>query len=375
MTIVDGQIGPLKQLKDSLSRSGITRFNSIGEITRFLRKYESKRKQVPSRIERELESEITEMLSALGSHQQTSDEMRTNIRNEVQQKIHALEADTQEASDKSNQNIIFRVLYFFKIRSLSRRKINLENSLERTLKVRTREAEHAVARLKRDIDHLLKNKSKIVSERCKKSLDELAYTKEVVQEHYTLVAGAIGENAVVTALQKLSDECYLINDFSLRFNPPIYYKRENDRIRSIQVDHLLVCPSGVFILETKNWRRSSVENRDLRSPVKQILRSNFALYKLLNSMSRLNTIKLDQHHWGSKRITLRNIVVMIGEKPKEEFRHVKVLSLKELTGYIQYFEHTLSGEEVKRIFEFLRKRNWEYTYRASAAGPFQPLRE
>jgi hypothetical protein len=43
MTIVEGQIEPLKKLKESLNRSGITRFNSIGEINRFLRDYESEK--------------------------------------------------------------------------------------------------------------------------------------------------------------------------------------------------------------------------------------------------------------------------------------------------------------------------------------------
>jgi hypothetical protein len=375
MTIVEGQIGPLKQLKDSLSRRGITRFNSIGEITRFLRGYESARKQLPSHIESELEAEIQEMQSTLGSHQEAYDELKASIRNEIQEEIHALEAETKQASDKSNRNIIFKVFYFFKIKSLSRRKSNLENNLDSILKQKTRELENAVARIKSDIDHLLENKNNIVSERCKKSLDDLAYTKEVVDEHYRLVAGAIGESAVVTALRQLSDDCYLINDFSLKFNPPIYNKRENDRIWSIQIDHLLVCPSGVFILETKNWRKTSVENRDLRSPVKQMLRTNFALYVLLNTDSQLNDIKLDGHHWGTKKIPLRNVVVMTNEKPKEEFRHVKVLSQKELIGYIQYFVHTLNGEEVKCIFEYLRKRNWEYTYSAQAAGSFHSLRE
>ena len=46
---------------------------------------------------------------------------------------------------------------------------------------------------------------------------ELTYTKEVVDGLYTLIAGAIGENSVVKALQQLSDDCYLFNDFSLNF--------------------------------------------------------------------------------------------------------------------------------------------------------------
>ena len=138
MTIVEGQIEPLKKLKESLSRSGITRFNSIGEINRFLRDYESEKKQLPSHIESALEAEIQDMQSSLISHQQTYDELKTNIRNEIKQKIQKLEVETKQASDKSNRNIFYKVFYFLKIKSLSRRKASLENNLESILKKKTR---------------------------------------------------------------------------------------------------------------------------------------------------------------------------------------------------------------------------------------------
>ncbi len=200
------------------------------------------------------------------------------------------------------------------------------------------------------------NKRKIISERCKEPFENLAYTKEVIDGLYTLIAGAIGESAVVKALQQLSDDFYLYNDFSLNFDPPIYNKNDDDRIFSIQIDHLLVCRSGVFLLETKNWSRRSIENFDLRSPVKQILRTNYALFVLLNSDSKFNGIELEHHHWGSKKIPIRNVIVMTNEKPKEEFKHVKVLSLSELNGYIQYFEELFSDKEVESIFEYLKNR-------------------
>ena len=77
---------------------------------------------------------------------------------------------------------------------------------------------------------------------------------------------------------------------------------------------------------------------------------------MLNSESPLNDIKLERHHWGAKKIPIRNIIVMIKEKPREEFKHVKVLSPNELIGYIQYFDQTFDSEEVKDIFEYLKKR-------------------
>ena len=356
MTIVDGQIESLEKLKESLRRSGVTRFSSIGEIRRFLRDFESEKKKLPTRVESKLEAEIQNMQSALISHQEAYDELRANVRVELEQQIHKLEAEIRLASERSNRNSFLKVLYSLKIKLLSRRASSRRRNLEGVLKKKTSNAENTVTKLEREIADRLENKKELVSERCKESLNELTHTKEVVDGLYTLVAGAIGETSVVNTLNQLSDDYYLINDFSLRFDPPIYNKRENDRIFSIQIDHLLVCRSGVFLLETKNWSKTSVQSLDLRSPVKQVLRTSFALFMLLNSESRFNDFRLEDHHWGAKKIPIRNLIVMINEKPREEFKHVKVLSLKELIGYIQYFDQTFDGKEVRSIFEYLRNR-------------------
>lgn len=356
MTIVEGQIEPLKQLKEALRRSGVTRFNSIGEIDRFIKNYETETNQLPGLIENALEAEIQDLRSTLALHQQTYEELKAGIRNEITRKTQELEAETRKAREKSERHLFYRFVCFLKIRNLSRRKSNLEKNLESIIKKKTRDAEDQVAKVETEIAGYLENKKNIISERCKESFESLVYTKEIVDGLYPLIAGAIGESSVVKTLQQLSDDHYLFNDFSLSFDPPIYNRNEDDRIFSIQIDHLLVCQSGLFLIETKNWSRKSIENLDLRSPVKQILRTNFALFVLLNSDSNFDAFDLELHHWGSKKIPIRNVIVMTNAKPKEEFKHVKVLSLSELNGYVRYFDPVFSGEEVSGIFEYLKER-------------------
>ncbi len=362
MTIVEGQIECLKKLKEALNRSSITRFNSIGEINRFIKNYETEKQQLAIRIESTLEAQIQAKQDALSRHQKTYEEYKTCIRNEIMQKVQELEVGIKRAKDKSNRNLFYKIIYFLRIRILFRKRCNLEKNLESIIKKKTRLAEDKAAKLKIEIADCLENKRNIISERCKKPFNNLAHTKEVLEGLYTLIAGAIGESSVVKTLQQLSDDYYLFNDFTLKFDSPIYNRNEDDRIFSIQIDHLLVCQSGVFLLETKNWSRRSIENFELRSPVKQILRTSYALFVLLNSDSKFNNIELKRHHWGSKKIPIRNIIVMTNEKPKEEFKHVKVLSLSELNGYIQYFEPLFSSEEVQSIFEYLKHRMNINTY-------------
>lgn len=116
----------------------------------------------------------------------------------------------------------------------------------------------------------------------------------------------------------------------------------------MQLDHILIGPSGIFLIETKNWSKNSVSNHNLRSPIDQIKRANYALFYLLNNEFDLN---LNNHHWGTKKIPAKNLIVLINERPREEFQYVKVLNLQELLRYINYFKPILSKFEPQRIAE------------------------
>ena len=292
MTIVAGKIEPLKRLKETLHNQGIYRFSSIGDINAFLNQYESEKKAIPSAVKK------------------TTDE-----------EIRALEEASKKAIEIRDKNVFNKILYYFKTRKLIKKHAALVNNYEATL-----------------------------SKRCTDSYRDLEFIKETVEGLYSTIAGAIGEYSVVNELQKLSDNHYLINDFSLNFNPPIFNKRENDRIYSIQIDHVLICQSGIFVLETKNWNAQSIENLDLRSPVEQIKRASFALFVFLNSDTNHGLVR---HHWGSKKIPIRNIIVMTNKAPKSDFQHVKVLPLDKLNDYIKYFDNIFDEAEAKNIFNYL----------------------
>lgn len=354
MTIVEGQIEPLKRLKEALNEKGITRFNSIGDINSFRKNYEAEKNGIPSAIESAVEAELQQIRSSLSEHQKAYDDLKTKILNELNLELKKLDDEEKQAEDKRAKGFFSKVFYYPKARRLSRQYAKLQKNLDSILKKRTRSASVTVKSTQNKLASLLKNKTIIIAERCERTSQELNATKAVIDSLYSLIAGAIGENSVVNSLQKLSDDYYLFNDFSIDFDPPIYNRKENDRIFSIQIDHLLASPSGLFLIETKNWSKQSVKNLDLRSPVKQIKRTSFALFVLLNSDSGLNNLQLDSHHWGSKKVPIRNIIVMTNAKPKEEFKHVKVLSLEELNGYIRYFDPIFSAAEVTSIIEHIK---------------------
>ncbi len=69
-------------------------------------------------------------------------------------------------------------------------------------------------------------------------------TRENAQQEQHLGAGLKGEAEVAQRLaEDLDNSHYVYNDISVRSG-----------LRKAQIDHLVVCPKGIFLIETKNWR-------------------------------------------------------------------------------------------------------------------------
>ena len=355
MAVIEGQIEPLKKLKEALEQNGITRFGSIAEINDFIKNYEAEKNEIPKVIEKEFDAEIEQLRIDLSRCQQDYDALKNDVEKQTDQQINELKEALTLLTDKIRKSLIHKLFCYPKTKFLEQKKASLEKNFENIISKKTNAALKEVFRVKEKLDDYTSNRDAYISERCLRSSEELENIKDVIDSLYNLIAGAIGENSVIKEVQKLPDNFHLFNDFSVEFNPPIYNKKEDDRIYSIQIDHLLVCESGIFILETKNWSQQSVKNIDLRSPVQQIMRSSYALFVLLNSQSRHN-IDLESHHWGSKQIPVKNLIVMTNAKPKEEFKHVKVLALQDLNRYVSYFDPIFNSAEIESICDYLRMR-------------------
>ncbi len=355
MAVIEGQIEPLKKIKGILHDNGITRFSSIGEINSFKKNYQIEKNIISKEIEVEVTCQIKQLECDLVKYQQEYEDFKNEIIGDIHSEIKSLDIELKIIKEKSSKSFIYKILCYPKTKSLTNKNAHLETNFDNVVSNRTHHYEKQAVETRDKLNDYTTNKDKIISERTLDSSRELENTKEVVDGLYPLIAGAIGENSVTKEVQKLPDNFHLFNDFSVEFDPPIYNKKEDDRIYSIQIDHLLVCEAGIFVLETKNWGKQSVNSLDLRSPIKQIRRSSFALFVMLNSRSNHN-INLERHHWGSKQIPVRNLIVMTGAKPKEEFKHVKVLSLKELNGYITYFDPIFSTAEVESLCDYLKMK-------------------
>jgi len=355
MAHIFGKIDSLKELRNRLDKYGIKNISTIREMKSFLNSFESKKKEILDEVKNKLHLEIKALKDYLNDN-----EIRLKNKKDFQAK--KIDTETENIISKidllNNKSGSFfaRII----IGGINRYKLNLrlrylKKNKTRIVNKSVYKFESIIKSKRLKLSEYSKYEKKVINSRYRLKILELNHTYEALQELYPLIAGAEGEHKVVKEISKLSDDYYLINDYSLKFNPPIYNRREDDRIFSIQIDHLLISNSGIYIIETKNWSKKTIESKDMRSPVDQVKRTSFALFVLINGSVKRGGLSL-KHHFGEKKISIRNLIVMIYNKPKGDFKYVKILTLKELNNYLSYFEPKYTNEEVKRIVNFLRNK-------------------
>jgi hypothetical protein len=354
-------IGSLSILKSHLENNNIYDFKSLKEVIDFQSSFSTLRQQLITHHENLIEQEKKILKTELQQLEVTIEIQKQKSENELSSEMDKLKQQLSISTNNTSTSV-FKILI---------KKIKQWNC-KRQLRDKERNFDVEV---KKSINKLLDNReyknnryqfissqfNLAVEQSSKASLSEIERKKSVIDNLSSFIYGALGEQKVVKTLEVLSDEYFLINDFEVSFSPAIYNRQENEYIKSIQIDHLLVAPSGIFLIETKNWSEKSLENLSLRSPVQQIKRTSFVLFKLLNNEMRNSHLRLEKHHWGDKKISIKNLIVLTTTKPKEEFQYVKILTLNELLGYINYFKPTFSSIETQRIAEFLLKINEQKT--------------
>lgn len=346
-------IGSLATLKLHLEKNNIYEFKSLKNVIDFQNSFNANKQILISYHKDLIFEERRNLEMDIPLLEQEIEEEKKKVEQSLRKEISSLNNKLVLLSTNLKQNILIELLIRMKQWHYKIKIKNKENNFAFKVDKSLRKQAHQL-QIKNNRYHFITSEfSDAVKQSSKKSLNELEWKKSKIDELDSFIYGALGEQKVVKTLESLSDNHFLINDFSISFSKPLFNKIENEYIKSIQVDHLLVAPSGVFLIETKNWSNKSLESLSLRSPVKQIKRTSFVLFKLLNNEMSNFYLDLSTHHWGDRKIPIKNLIVLINNKPKEEFQYVKVLKLDELLGYINYFKPIFSNAETQNIAEFL----------------------
>jgi hypothetical protein len=168
-----------------------------------------------------------------------------------------------------------------------------------------------------------------------------------LRKYHIYRGGWEGEKQVAKLLANaLSDDYYLINDLYLRDGGG-------------DIDHIILGPNGVFVLETKNWRGNfsckgdewkREGQRSLSSPSRQVKRNAAKIKQIIDGSSGLRLLSI----W------VEGIVVFTNKHSKLYVTNptVSILSLSELVNYITTFRSSrqFSKEQLEAIGQRILKQ-------------------
>jgi hypothetical protein len=172
------------------------------------------------------------------------------------------------------------------------------------------------------------------------ALSENIRRLEVVQTSAEL-AGAIAELDVIAQLARLPASHIVFNDIRLTADRYIHFN--GAPLQSAQIDHIVLSPAGVFVVETKRWSRNFVESGQYHNPFDQIQRSAYLCYDRL------------RNEFG--KIRVRSVIACAKELPAAPMdSHVKVLPIDELVGYISWFRQPqIAPDQLFQIRHYLEQ--------------------
>ena len=157
-------------------------------------------------------------------------------------------------------------------------------------------------------------------------------------------SGAYGELRTLKELRKLSDDYYVFCDLKIALKD---YKRYhgNRNLKSAQMDFTVVGPTGIFLIEVKNWSDEYLRNNRGISPHEQVDRANLVLWIYLKNHSFLYKPKITK------------VIVPIQHNIKYNPNYKSVL-IRDVTNLQQFIENNdrnnLSESRIRKIVSILR---------------------
>jgi hypothetical protein len=156
------------------------------------------------------------------------------------------------------------------------------------------------------------------------------------------LAGAEAELAVIDRLRMLPSSTVVFNDVQLHATRHIHF--DGAALMSAQIDHVVLTPAGVFVIETKRWSHRFVESGDFYNPFDQVSRASYLCYDLL------------RESFGKTRV--RSIIACVGSLPDApRDSYIKVVRPESMNSYISGFRNIeLASERFNELCNFFEDR-------------------
>ena len=148
-----------------------------------------------------------------------------------------------------------------------------------------------------------------------------------LRRNYAFLKGKAGERQVSNTLQKLNPRYYtILNDIYIRI----------DKGKTSQIDHLVISPKGIFVIETKNYTGWILGNEQNQQWTQVIYKNKEKFYNPI--WQNFGHIKAVKDFLGVSDIPFYSIIVFNNQatlKFKEPFKKAIVINRHDLNSAIQ----------------------------------------
>ncbi|MDD5144061.1 nuclease-related domain-containing protein [Methanoregula sp.] len=169
---------------------------------------------------------------------------------------------------------------------------------------------------------------------------DITATKQFLTKNSSYLIGAKAEQQVIDALSQLPDDCHIMSGVNLRRFDTAYWWRKKDEIRFQQIDPVVIGPTGLFLIGTKNWSGADIELKtgDIKRQVKVATHALWVYMK-------------DEYRFYERNPKIRCVIVSTqGSHPDLKLdKDIDVITLNRLIEYITQWEKILTPLNVERL--------------------------
>jgi hypothetical protein len=172
------------------------------------------------------------------------------------------------------------------------------------------------------------------------------------EERYTDVKkspfypGAMGELEVLAELTKLDNNYNILCGLNITLPEWHSYNGKSYNLKSAQMDLVVICRKGIFVIEVKNWSTNFYNEYRNISPYEQVSRAGRVLYLSLNRQKHL-----------SRKLGVTTVLISIRNNMpyNSDYTHVMVLRKENITVFIKNRTDSLSQYEVDEVVDELKR--------------------
>jgi hypothetical protein len=189
---------------------------------------------------------------------------------------------------------------------------------------------------KREWEKAIANRTRTVSSASR----EIDATAKFLAKNSSYLIGAKAEQTVISVLSQLPDDYHIMSGVNLHHFDTAYWWKSKDEIRHQQIDPIVIGPTGLFLIGTKNWSGADIELKtgDIK---RQVRIATHALWIYIK----------DEYRFYERNPKIRCVIVSL-QSTHPDLRidkDIDVITLERLPEYITKRENTLTSMNVERL--------------------------